>query len=121
MRLVTTPNQGVSRARNLGTRLASGQFFQYLDADDVLAEGKIRAQMAVLEGIGGEVAYGDWQKMQSVGGKWVPDEIIARAIEDEADLVLFGDFWCPPAAYLFRRTIVEIGRASCRERVYVLV
>ena len=107
VRLVTTPNQGVSRARNLGTRLASGEFFQYLDADDVLAEGKIRAQMAALEGIGGEVAYGDWQKMQSVDGKWVLDEIIARAIEDEIDLALFGDFWCPPAAYLFRRTIVE--------------
>src|SRR2546428_1968701 len=49
VRLVRTPNRGVSRARNLGTRLSSGQFCQYLDADDVLAADKIRKQMAVLQ------------------------------------------------------------------------
>src|SRR5437762_10442063 len=35
--LVCGPNLGASAARNRGTRLAKGEFIQYLDADDVLA------------------------------------------------------------------------------------
>src|SRR5262245_48041792 len=41
-RLLQTSNQGPSRARNLGTRVSSGDFLQYLDADDVLIEGKLK-------------------------------------------------------------------------------
>ena len=36
VRLVRTENRGASRARNHGTELASGEFIQYLDADDLL-------------------------------------------------------------------------------------
>jgi glycosyltransferase involved in cell wall biosynthesis len=103
--LVRTPNRGASAARNLGTSLAHGEFIQYLDADDLLAEGKIAAQVGALEETGADVAYGDWRKLAPG-----PGEIIARAIEGDPELVLFDDFWCPPAAYLFRRAIVgQVG------------
>jgi glycosyltransferase involved in cell wall biosynthesis len=110
--LVRTPNRGASQARNLGTSLAHGEFIQYLDADDVLAEGKIRAQLEALERSGADVAYGDWQKLApspAPGLKcdFVPGEVVARAIEGDPETALFGDFWCPPAAYLFRRGIVD--------------
>src|SRR5262245_51755229 len=49
VRLAHTRRGGPSAARNLGTRLASGTFIQYLDADDVLAPGKLHAQVRALE------------------------------------------------------------------------
>ncbi len=111
VRLVATTNQGASRARNLGTSLASGRFLQYLDADDLITQRKLRIQVSVLEESGADVAYGDWQKIEPGKDGFALGEIVRREMEDEPELDLFGDFWCPPAAYLFRRSIVEkVGR-----------
>ena len=40
VRVILTKNGGPSHARNLGTELSSGEFIQYLDADDLLGPGK---------------------------------------------------------------------------------
>jgi glycosyltransferase involved in cell wall biosynthesis len=45
VRVVTQPNRGAAAARNHGLRLATGDFIQYLDADDLLAPDKIAAQI----------------------------------------------------------------------------
>lgn len=106
--LVRTPNGGPSKARNLGTALASGDFIQYLDADDLLAPGKLTVQLAALHETGADVAYGDWQRLSCDGdGVYRQAELAARRIEGSAEIALFTDFWCPPAAYLYRRTIIE--------------
>jgi glycosyltransferase involved in cell wall biosynthesis len=107
VRLVRTPNSGASHARNTGTESATGEFIQYLDADDLLTEGKIRAQIEALERTGADVAYGDWQKLVRSGEGFAPGEIVSRVMGKEPELDLFGAFWCPPAAYLFRRSIVD--------------
>jgi glycosyltransferase involved in cell wall biosynthesis len=108
VQLVRTPNRGPSAARNLGTTIATGKFIQYLDADDLLAPGKLQTQIAALENARAGVAYGDWQKLiPSQDGAFQPGPVISRKIEGPAELALFTDFWCPPAAYLFRREIVE--------------
>lgn len=49
VRVVTQRNAGASAARNHGLRLATGDFIQYLDADDLLAEDKIRSQLKEFE------------------------------------------------------------------------
>src|SRR5262249_12112168 len=107
-RIARTRRQGPSRARNVGTHLATGDFIQYLDADDQLAQGKLRQQIGALDEDGADVAYGDWQELHAAqtGG----DERgrrVERQIEGPVDIALFTDFWCPPAVYLFRRRIVE--------------
>lgn len=107
VRLERTPNRGPSAARNLGTRLASGEFIQYLDADDVLAEGKIQWQRKVLEKSGADIAYGDWQELVPGQDSFVRGRIFVSGSLKDPELDYVAGFWCPTGAYLFRRTIVE--------------
>lgn len=106
--LVRTDNRGPSRARNLGTSLARGRYLQYLDADDLLEPGKLATQVAALEESGADVAYGAWQRLRArPDGSFAAESCVDRRLSESPELDLFTDFWCPPAAYLFRREIVE--------------
>ena len=105
--LVRTKNQGASAARNLGTEMSKGEFIQYLDADDLLVPGKLKFQLEALMNSEADVAYGNWCKLfRGSDGKYVLAEEVEREIQDP-EIDLFTDFWCPPAVYLFRRSIVE--------------
>ena len=46
--LVNTPNQGVSRSRNLGLELANGEFVAFLDCDDIWEQNKLELQHQIL-------------------------------------------------------------------------
>jgi len=107
-RLLRAESKGASQARNAGTREARGEFIQYLDADDLLVRDKLMRQVQALENTGADVAYGDWQGLivhENSGFK--PGDVMQRRMEEEPEIALLVDFWCPPAAYLFRRSIVE--------------
>jgi glycosyltransferase involved in cell wall biosynthesis len=107
VRLVTTPNRGPSAARNLGFSLSSGEFIQYLDADDLLAPGKIRWQRDLLRRSGADVAYGDWQWLLPSAEGFVPGPTITGVMTDP-ELDLFdANLWWPVAAYFFRRSIID--------------
>jgi len=109
VRLVRTANGGASRARNIGTSVARGEFLQYLDADDLLAPGKLETQLRVLADNDADIAYGDWLELRTGPdvGRPVAGRLVARAIQGDADIAVLTDFWCPSAAYLFRRAIVD--------------
>jgi glycosyltransferase involved in cell wall biosynthesis len=108
VRLLRTENGGASHARNVGTQLARGEFIQYLDADDLLAPGKLEAQLNALASSSADIAYGDWCELRlGPEGTFAPGRRVSRRIEGDPQLALLTDFWCPPAAYLFRRAIVD--------------
>jgi len=103
-----TSNQGPSAARNFGTARSRGEFIQYLDADDLLAIDKLKIQKSALVESNADVAYGDWLKFRSsANGTKEVSERVSRSLGLHPDLDLFNGFWCPPAAYLLRRSIVD--------------
>jgi glycosyltransferase involved in cell wall biosynthesis len=60
--LIEVPNQGPSRARNLGWRAAQGQLIQFLDDDDEIDPDKIRLQVDWIAGRSSAAAmvYSAW-------------------------------------------------------------
>lgn len=111
VRVVVGPNAGAATARNRGLQVATGVFIQYLDADDLLWPDAITQRVQALDASGADVAYSDWQRYEEVeSGNFVAGDIMQRRMEDvDADpaIALLTSFWCPPAALLYRRSIVD--------------
>ncbi len=105
------PNRGASAARNRGTALARGEFIQYLDADDLLMPDAVEQRVSALQTSGADVAYSDWERLVEVEpGLFDVRERIVRRIEDvhpDLEIALITNFWAPPAAVTYRRTIIE--------------
>lgn len=120
VRWVSTENRGASAARTLGTQMAGGAFIQYLDSDDLLMPGALAERKAVMDRTGADVAHADWQKLvQSPDGSFERGAIIradlAAIAEDAEVAAATSAFWAPPAALLYRRTLVDrIGPWSPR-------
>ncbi len=111
-KLTRTANQGVSHARNLGTSLATGDFVQHLDADDVLMPGKISRQAQLLAAEPDvDVVYSNWQRLkQRADGEFERGDRVERTIASvnaDPQLAFFSTMWCPTGAYLYRREFLS--------------
>jgi glycosyltransferase involved in cell wall biosynthesis len=82
VRLVLQENRGAAAARNHALREARGDFFQFLDADDLISPEKISTQVTLLSTRPtGTVASCAW-------GRFADDPATARFIDE----VVFRDF-----------------------------
>ncbi|WP_207492034.1 glycosyltransferase [Aridibaculum aurantiacum] len=106
--VIQIPNGGVSNARNTGIEVATGKYIQFLDSDDLLCKGKIEEQVSLLEANNADVAYGFFDRFEEVGGDL---KIVATSkpqLSKEPEIDIFkSNFWCPPAALLYSKRIVE--------------
>lgn len=112
IRPIFGPNKGAGAARNTGTSLARGDFLQYLDSDDLLAVDTLRVRLDALESSGADVAHTDWQQLiEQTDGSFQPGAVMRPPVNlittDAEAATATSQFWAPPAALLYRRSIVE--------------
>jgi glycosyltransferase involved in cell wall biosynthesis len=111
VRVLTGPNQGASAARNKGIAAASAEWLLFLDADDVLMPGTIALRLETARAAGADVVICDWQDIEDDGSGTIAigarHSINWPELQADAERATATDVWAPPAAILYRRSLVE--------------
>ena len=111
VQLVTQPKAGASAARNRALRAARGDYFQFLDADDLLSPGKIAAQLGLLANREARtVASCAWGRFsQDPADARFVDTRVFRDFAPMDFLVLAGETgdMMHPSAWLVPRAVAE--------------
>lgn len=105
----TGENKGANHARNLGFALSSGDYIQYLDADDYLLPDKIAKQVQCLQANDADFVYSDWRyQYHLANGETHLDGIrVCGVKEDFLESLLANDRWSNLAPILFERSILN--------------
>ena len=109
IRLVEQPNRGASAARNHALRLSSGDYLQFLDADDLLAPDKL-AQQVQLAAAADVVLCGTWSRFTRTpaDADFTPQPLSADAAPIDWLVTKFGqNAMMHPAAWLTPRALAE--------------
>src|SRR5262249_9369450 len=111
MRVLTGPNRGVSAVRNRGIAETKADWLLFLDADDLLTPGTIAARLDTARTCGADVVVCDWEEIvegengRASGGP--RRSVDWCALAGDAEIATATDVWAPPAAILYRRSLVE--------------
>jgi glycosyltransferase involved in cell wall biosynthesis len=109
LRVLAGARRGVSAARNVGMAAATQPWIQFLDADDVLGDGKIARQLTSGEQSGADVVYGDFRELCEVAiGQYQPGEWKRVDLTGDTSCRVFGwPQWIQIGAMLFRRRALD--------------
>jgi glycosyltransferase involved in cell wall biosynthesis len=109
IRLETGPNRGGNSARNRAFALSTGEYIQYLDADDYLEPDKIARQVRFLEETKADVVYGDWRYRRHLPDSRFSylDKIKVSGVQQDILASLLSGWWVAPGAILYRRQVVN--------------
>lgn len=100
VKLITRPHQGASTARNTGLRAGTGEWVQFLDADDELLPDKVSGQLALAANA--DVVVGDYEQI-------MPDGLLlpVLALRDRPWMALIRTRMGTTSANLWRRSALE--------------
>jgi glycosyltransferase involved in cell wall biosynthesis len=108
----TQKNRGAPAARNMAFRMSTGDFVQYLDADDLLHPDKIRSQVAALRRVNRPAAaFGPWVSFQhDASDARFKTSSVNRSYEDPGTFLI--ELWggtesVPTVFWLLPRALIE--------------
>ncbi len=107
-------NKGAAAARNIGLPESRGEFIQFLDSDDLLAGGKLAAQVRALRAHPEyQGAYCSWRSLFDASIIEYGPLRQKEAEQSEDSMLrgyLAGSWFVPLHAYLFvRRAVLDVG------------
>jgi len=70
--------KGPGAARNLGLSVATGDFIQFFDSDDLMTKGKLEAQAKALEFSGADMAYGPYVQAEETKDGWIQKDVVMQ-------------------------------------------
>ncbi|MAZ08559.1 MULTISPECIES: glycosyltransferase family 2 protein [unclassified Limnobacter] len=112
IRWVTGVNAGGSAARNAGLKMATGNFIQFLDADDILPPNKVAEQLNELKDLPpGAIAFCPWSYFNDDNQIAAPStrrywKTYSCGSDLLIDMWLNGGFF-PPHAWLVSRQLID--------------
>jgi glycosyltransferase involved in cell wall biosynthesis len=111
VRVLTGPNEGASAARNKGIAATSAEWLLFLDADDVLMPGTIALRVETARAAGADAVICEWEDIKEDGSGNIAigarHNINWPQLQADAERAAATDVWAPPAAILYRRSLVE--------------
>jgi len=114
--LVSGPNRGVSRARNIGLERAKGEAIGFLDADDYWLPKKLAVQLDALEDDPQLVAIGSLMRYESAEGRNLGTA--GQPVErKEQDLIARARLMPFPLSSILFRTNVVVALAGFDEEL----
>ena len=100
-------NAGASAARNAGADIASGRYWMFLDADDLLTPGTLAGMASALDRTDADLAICRWDRLRETSAGWVVEEAeVDMPPEDPVAALrswIAGHAWTPPCCILWRR------------------
>lgn len=84
VKLIQQPNSGPGAARNAGLQMATGDFVQFQDSDDLFSLNKLEAQAKVLDRTDADIVFSPWVKLKIEGQKVsLEDHVLQQAMPPE--------------------------------------
>lgn len=108
IKIFQNPEKGGNKARNFGYQQASGSYIQWLDSDDRLLPGKLKAQVNFLEqNPKTDVVYSDWKMDFYSEGILERTQTIDYGPFKDFLYELIKDNWTVPCNYLLRKSFAD--------------